>query len=100
MGSRHHMVMAARKGGVNSRGLGNREIEGSLQVIPSLPVGNDRVIAEVPLRRSPRVVEKLHRHRTSRQVVGTQIPGELDVEVADGHRRGTRNSEDGVYLRY
>src|SRR5262245_3734727 len=100
MGTRHHMVVAACKGGINSGGLRNREVERSFQVKPSGPVGNDGGIAEVPLHCCARAIDKLHSNGAARQVVGTKIPRELHVEVADGYRRVTRNSEHRVYLRH
>ena len=91
MQSIHHVVMTTDKRSINPGGLQYREFEGSFQVLPTDPVGNKDDIA----------TGEAHRKRASRDVVGTQIPGELHVKVADRLLvvLVTGNSANGVDLR-
>ena len=73
MQSIHHVVVTTYKRSKNPGGLQYREFEGSFQVLPTDPVGNKDDIA----------TGEAHRKRASRDVVGTQIPGELHVKIAD-----------------
>src|SRR6185295_236093 len=79
-----HVVVATRKGFIDPGSLQDRELEGSFQEPPALPVIHKiRVATGEP-----------HRERASGNVIGAQVPGELHVEVADslGRVRTTRSS--------
>ena len=74
MQSVHHVVMATYKRLINPGRFQYRQFEGSFQELPTDPVGHKDDIA----------TGEAHRKRTSREVVGTQIPRrELHVKVAD-----------------
>ena len=74
MQSVHHVVMATYKRLINPGRLQYRQFEGSFQVLPTDSVGHKLDIA----------IYEAHHKRTSRDVVGTQIPRrELHVKVAD-----------------
>src|SRR6478609_8631835 len=91
MQSIHHVVVTTCKRSINPGRLQYREVEGTFQVPPTDPVGNKTDIAPC----------EAHRKRASGDVVGTQIPVELHVKVADSLVLVlvTRNSPNGVDLR-
>src|SRR6476646_8152308 len=68
-----HVVVAAYEGLVDPCPLQDRQFEGSYQELPAVPVAL-KVHA---------VTGEPHRKRASGDVIGTQVPVELDVEVAD-----------------
>src|SRR6476646_8841760 len=68
-----HVVVAAYEGLIDPCPLQDRQFEGSFQEPPALPVVNKMCVA----------TGEPHRKRASRDVVRTQVPGELHVEVAD-----------------
>src|SRR5437879_4902701 len=93
--------MTTLKVSINSRRLQYHEFEGSFQEISTLPVGERHETVKTRWCTHRNGVET-HRKRTSWQVVGTQLPSELNVELAD--RRvlvvAFQNSENGVDPRF
>src|SRR5262249_6475413 len=83
-----HVVVAAGEGLIDPGSLEDRQFERSFQEPPALPVGNKLRVA----------TGESHRKRASGDVVGAQVPVELQVEVADllGGVRVTRSSVDWV----
>src|SRR6185437_13681361 len=83
-----HVVVAAYEGLIDPCPLQDRQFEGSFQEPPALPVVNKICVA----------AGEPHRKRASRDVVRTQVPGELHVEVADRlvGVLATRSSVNGV----
>src|SRR5262245_30290441 len=68
-----HVVVAACEGLIDPCPLQDRQFEGSFQEPPALPVVNKIYVA----------VGEPHRKRASGDVIRTQVPVELHVEVAD-----------------
>src|SRR5215471_16703505 len=68
-----HVVVAAYEGLIDPCPLQDRQFEGSFQEPPALPVVNKICVA----------VGEPHRKRAPGDVIGTQVPVELYVEVAD-----------------
>src|SRR5215468_8584531 len=68
-----HVVVAACEGLIDPCPLQDRQFEGSFQEPPALPVVNKICVA----------VGEPHRKRASGDVIRTQVPVELRVEVAD-----------------
>src|SRR5215467_3854281 len=68
-----HVVVAAYEGLIDPCRLQDRQFEGSFQEPPALPVVNKNCVA----------VGEPHRKRASGDVIRTQVPVELRVEVAD-----------------
>ena len=68
-----HVVMSACKRSIDPCPLKDRQLEGSFQELPTLAIGDKNVI----------LTYESHRKRASRDVVSTQIPGELHVKVAE-----------------
>src|SRR6476660_6931252 len=69
----HHVVVATDEGTVDPSRLEDRQFKGSFQELPTVPVIDEDEVAS----------SEAHRKRASGDVVGTQIPVELHVEVAD-----------------
>ena len=87
----HHVVMTTNKRSIDPGRFQDRQFEGSFQEPPTPSVVNKN---EIPTCEA-------HRKRASGDVVGTQIPGELLIEVADSlvRVRVTRNSANWVDLQ-
>src|SRR6185437_11685666 len=83
-----HMVVAAYEGLIDPCPLQDRQFEGSFQEPAALPVANKICVA----------AGEPHRKRTSGDVIRTQVPVELHVEVADRlvRIRVTRSSVNRV----
>src|ERR1700730_14593612 len=81
MQSIHHVVMTTLKSSINPGSLQYHQFERSFQVIPTPPVGERHETVKTR-RCTRRDAVEAHRKRASREVVGAQIPCELNVEVA------------------